>query len=136
MANSIDNITARQWTLYNFLRSNYKEGVYIDKFLISQVCGYPWNPKSNRNGREIENDVRAINDCDRIQKIIVSNKEGYKIGNREETLEYIKSRFMRDFKSLKLSWKLTNKVKMDGQTCLQLFGKERTTIEAFITIQE
>ena len=79
----------------------------------------------------MEADVRAINDSDVIQKIIVSDSTGYKIGNEKQVLDYLEKRFNRDFKSLKLNWKLTRKVRMDKQMRL-VFGSERDTIETFI----
>jgi hypothetical protein len=79
----------------------------------------------------MEADVRAINDCDIIQKIVVSDSTGYKIGNEAQVLDYLKKRFNRDFKSLRLNWKLAKKVKMNNQMRL-VFGSERDTIETFI----
>lgn len=63
----------------------------------------------------IRDDVRALNDCEKVDKIIVSSQKGYKIANKEEAEEYIKKRFARDYKSLKLNYKLVRKCQLNGQ---------------------
>ena len=124
-------LNTRQWDLYNYLKENYAEGIYISKYEICQALPYHYNFNVNetRMCRLLENDVRIINNSDIIQKIIVSNKHGYKIGNDAEITEYLNRRFRRDLKSLKLNWQLANKVALDGQMRLT-FGNERDVIEA------
>lgn len=126
-------LTTRQWDLYNFLKSQFEEGRYISK---KEICNalpqhYDFNTKQTRLCRIIENDVRAINECNIIQKIIVSNHNGYKIGSKEECERYIEKRFIRDLKNLKLNWALSKKMNLDGQMRLTI-NKERDFIEAFI----
>lgn len=121
----------RQWLLYGYLKSHYSEDKFISKKELAAACGYTFNEKNQRNCVDMESDVRTINDNDTIQKIIVSDSKGYKIGNEQQVLDYLSKRFARDFKSLKLNWKLTRKVKMDKQMRL-VFGSERDTIETFI----
>ena len=126
-------LTTRQWKLYNFLKENYEEGRYISK---DEICNglpeyYSINLKETRKCRSIESDVRTINFDDTIQKIIVSNKYGYKIGNEEECKKYIEKRFSRELKNLKLDWLLANKVGMNNQMRLQ-FANERDYIETFM----
>ena len=129
------NLTTRQWALYKFLKDNYKEGYYISKETICTWLPEYYQIRDNetRTCRTMEEDIREINNCDLIPKIIVSNKNGYKIGNKQECEKYIKKRFIRDLKNLKLNWKLKNKVEEDGQIRFT-FGKgfEREYIEAFI----
>ena len=128
-------LTTRQWDLYIFLKTYYKEGVYISKQTICRNLPqhYQIKDKETRTCRAIENDIRKINNSDLIQKIIVSNKNGYKIGSKEECEKYIEKRFLRDLKNLKLNWKLVDKVESDGQ-CRFTFGKgyERDYVETFI----
>ena len=126
-------LTTRQWDLYNFLKSQFEEGRYISK---KEICAnlpqhYEYDTKATRLCRTIENDIREINECPIIQKIIVSNHSGYKIGSKEECEEYIEKRFNRDLKNLKLNWALSKKVNLDGQMRLTI-NKERDFIEAFI----
>lgn len=124
-------LNTRQWLLYGYLKEHYTEDTFISKKELASACGYSFNDKSQRNCVDMEADVRAINDSDVIQKIIVSDSTGYKIGNERQVLDYLEKRFNRDFKSLKLNWKLTKKVRMDKQMRL-VFGSERDTIETFI----
>ena len=130
-----DNLTTRQWALYNFLKDNYEDGLYISKETICTWLPEHYQIKDNetRTCRTIENDIREINNCDLIQKIIVSNKVGYKIGNKEECLRYLKKRWDRDIKSIELNRKLSEKVGLDNQMRLT-FGKgfERDYIETFM----
>ena len=83
-------MTTRQWALYNFLKNNYQEGVYISKRTICDNLSEFYQIKKNetRACRIMENDIREINNSDLIQKIIVSNKQGYKIGTKEECNNY------------------------------------------------
>ena len=127
----IKNLNPRQWDLYNFLKANYADGIYISKLDIAKALPQHYEvTKTTRLLRAIESDIRAINECVIIQKIIVSNKTGYKVGNEAEVREYLNKRFKRDLKNLKLNWDLSRKVAMDGQMRL-VFGSERDTIESY-----
>lgn len=127
-------LTTRQWTLYNYLKDNYYNNKYISKKEICEALPQYYQIKDGekRTCVAIEYDIRAINESSVIQKIIVSNKQGYKIGNEEEVTAYLNKRFRRDGRNMKLNWKLANKVGLDNQTRLQLFGNERDYIETFV----
>ena len=131
-------LTTRQWALYNFLKDNYQENYYISKRTICTWLPEHYQIKENdtRMCREIENDVRKINSCDVIQKIIVSNKTGYKIGSQEECRKYLDKRFLRDLKNLKLNWKLQDKIENDEQMRFTFSNYERNYIETFISALE
>lgn len=125
-------LTSKQWLLYGYLKEHYCENEYISKEQISKDLGcYVFDKNKQRNAVDMEFDIRAINECDKIQKVIVSSKYGYKIGNKEQIEAYVKKRFERDFRSLKLNWKLAKRLNVDGQMKI-VFGKERDTIETFI----
>lgn len=131
MKQEVKNLTPRQWDLYNLLKDRFEDGVYISKAQICEALPQHYQMKqSTRLCRDIEHDIREINDCPIIQKIIVSNSKGYKIGNQAEVTEYLNKRFRRDYKSLKLNWALANKVALDGQMRLA-FANERDVIEAY-----
>lgn len=132
---SIDNmkriLNKRQWMLYRYLKRRFKDNIYISKKEICRDLGnYNYNENEKRLCRVIESDVRAINESDEIQKIIVSNHEGYKIGNKEEVEQYLNRRFNRDYENIKLNWKLAKKVSLDKQMRLT-FGNERDVIETY-----
>lgn len=127
------DLTTRQWNLYNYLKDNYDRNCYISK---KEICNalpqhYQIKEQETRTCRTLEYDIRAINNSNVIQKIIVSNRTGYKIGNEQEVTAYLNKRFRRDLKSLKLNWDLSRKVALDGQMRLA-FGKEKNVIETFI----
>lgn len=124
-------LNKRQWILYRYLKKRYKDNKYISKKEIcTDLKNYSYNENETRLCRTIESDVRTINESDEIQKIIVSNHEGYKIGNKEEVEQYLNRRFNRDYENIKLNWKLAKKVSLDKQMRLT-FGNERDVIETY-----
>lgn len=133
--NKQKELTTRQWKLYNYLKDMYNiNNKYISKREICEALPeyYQIKDGEKRTCVQIEFDIRAINESQTIQKIIVSNSKGYKIGNQEEVTQYLNKRFRRDGRNMKLNWQLANKVALDHQTRLQLFGNERDFIETFI----
>ena len=84
-------MTTRQWMLYNFLKDNYSDNKYISKKEICDALPEYFQIKDGetRVCRDIEFDVRDINADQTIQKIIVSNKEGYKLGNPSQVHDYV-----------------------------------------------
>lgn len=126
-------LTVRQWILYRYLKKNYADGVYISKKQICEdIKQYHYSATQTRMCREIEVDVRALNQSDEIEKIIVSNRVGYKIGNMKEVLEYLVTREKRDKKSLALTSKLWNKAKLNRQEQIDLDTDEITEVESFM----
>lgn len=126
-------LTARQYKLYEYLKEHYEEGVYISK---QQICKdlndfYKINEKETRVCRTLEEDVRKINDDDTLTKIIVSNKNGYKIGSKVEVQKYIKKRMLRDVKSINLTKKIAKKYKLDRQMQM-VWNSEKPMVETFI----
>ena len=92
-------LTTRQWNLYNYLKEN--TDIYLTKEqIVANVDGYKykdWQNEHNQNAfRQLRDDIRKINSNQtRIQKIIISNKVGYKLATEKE------------FESWKISqWKL------------------------------
>lgn len=133
--NKDSELTPRQWALYNYLKDIYNiNNKYISKKEICEALPQYYQIKDGekRTCVTIEFDIRAINESSVIQKIIVSNRDGYKIGNEKEVTEYLNKRFRRDGRNMKLNWQLANKVGLDKQTRLQLFGNERDYIETFM----
>ena len=126
-------LTTRQYKLYEYLKQNYEEGVYISK---QQICKdlsdfYKINEKETRVCRALEEDVRKINDDDTLTKIIVSNKNGYKIGSKVEVQKYIKKRMLRDVKSINLTRKIAKKYKLDRQMQM-VWNSEKPMVETFM----
>ena len=79
---------------------------------------------------QLTKDIRAINQSEAIQKIIISNSKGVKIANREEFAQYISAEFAAIFRKLARTRQKARKAGLDGQMRIVL-GNERDTIEAF-----
>ena len=76
---------------------------------------YFYNPEDQRVCRTIEADVSTINFSAHFDRIIVSNKKGYKIGNKEQIKAYIERLYKRDKKSLARTSVLRKKNSRDRQ---------------------
>ena len=112
----MQELTSRQWRLYEFLKERYSDTEYISKKDIAlNVDGYDANDKATRYLRDIEFDVHDINASEIIQKIIVSCHKGYKIGSPEQVHDYITSREIEAKKSLKHTYKLRHKAELNQQ---------------------
>lgn len=107
----------KEQALYNFLVENYDDEKYISKYEICQNLKdfYIYDPNDTRICREIERDVRTINFSGEFDKIVVSNRKGYKIGNKAQIKTYIDRLYKRDLKSLARTSILRKKNSRDGQ---------------------
>lgn len=81
-------LTTRQWNLYNYLKEN--TDIYLTKEqIVANVDGYTFNSWQNEHNQsaysQLRDDIRKINSNQtRIQKIIISNKVGYKLATEKE----------------------------------------------------
>lgn len=118
----------RQWELYHTLEEISKSSKkWVTKEEICTILStyYPRHAENNSEHNSsayamIRIDVREINKSDEVEKVIVSNKKGYKIATKEEAANYIEKRFRRDLKALKLDWHLKKKCNLDGQLNIDL----------------
>ena len=126
-------LTTRQWDLYNYLKLNYTDKDYIPKSdIVKNVLGYEVKEGETRYCRDIEFDVRLINENEKIQKIIVSSQKGYKIGTPKQVHDYLWSREIEAKRSLVLTYKLRHKAELNGQFRLQFGKSERSIIESYL----
>lgn len=126
----------RQEALYNFLVDNYDEERYISKKEICENLNeyYSFNPNDTRMCREIERDCHTINFSSEFDRIIVSSRKGYKIGNKEQIKKYIERLYKRDLKSLARTSVLRKKNSLDGQlTTDDNFGEVLSEIRVYIS---
>lgn len=127
----------RQWALYNYLKSRGNEWTYQEDIAKALPDWYapiePTNDYHNTKERHLmTKDIRAINESDVIQKVIISNpSKGVKIATAEEWQECIKREYISVFKRLKRIRTKERKGLLNGQTRL-VFKSERDTIEAFL----
>ena len=126
-------MTTRQWRLYTFLVDNYSEDRYISKKEIVDALPeyYEIKQGETRTCRDIEFDVRDINADTTIQKIIVSNSKGYKIGNPQQVADYVLGNIEACINNIKHYYRLKRKAQMNNQVRLK-FGQERDYIETYI----
>ena len=130
-------LNPRQWALYNLLKNNpdsYMTQADIVLKLYEHYgagAGIDWAMFHDSAARHtLTNDIRTINKSEVIQKIIISNRRGVKIANREEFERYISAEFASIFRKLARTRQKAKKAGLDGQMRIVL-GNERDTIEAF-----
>lgn len=128
------DLNSRQWALYNLLKNNpdrYIKQSDICKRLITHYPTYYGDNFHDSKARLLlTNDIRALNNNDTIQKIIISNKHGVKIASKAEFEQYISGQFAAVFRKLERTRKKARKAGLDGQMRITI-GKERDTVEAF-----
>lgn len=127
-------LTPRQWALYNLLKNNPDRTFKQIDIFYSLLEWYPWTESKNFHDSTarlaITADLRAINNSEIIQKIIISNKSGVKLASEAEFAKYIDGQFAAIFRKLERTRKKAKKAGLNGQM-RTVFGNERDTIEAF-----
>lgn len=97
-------LNERQTLLYTYLLQKgdqwtTQENVAYD---LSHCYNYYWSENFHDTGcRHImTNDIRAINDSDEIEKVIISSSKGIKLANEEEFAKYISKEYASVFQKL------------------------------------
>lgn len=131
----MSELTARQWELYNLLKNNPDK--YFQQEEIAALLNdfYPSgadapNFHDSAARVQITNDIRAINNSDVIQKIIITNSFGVKLASKEEFEKYINAQFAAIFRRLERTRKKAKKAGLDGQMRIA-FNQEHPVIEAY-----
>lgn len=129
-------LTPRQWKLYNFLKERGDQ--WTTQFDIACALSDHYDKSftadkfhDSRARLQITMDIRALNDSDVIQKIIMSSSKGVKIANESEFDKYIGREINAAVRRLMRAKRKAEKGNRDGQMRLVL-NKERDTIEAFL----
>ena len=128
------HLTPRQWKLLELIKTNS----FVGKRKTSQreICdalkefGYEWKEKdanTNDNCVAIWNDVKDINLSYETDKLIITDKNMYWVGNEEETYEFIEKKWHDLEARLIRYWAYLKKVKRHGQG--QLIDRKNKTIE-------
>lgn len=128
-------LNSRQWALYNLLKNNPDEALFEFEIALNLPQHYnDYNTPAffhDSPARHLMTaDIRAINNNDTIQKIIISTKDGVKLASKEEAERYIKSQYAAIFRKLRRVRTLERKAGVDGQYKIT-FGSERNVVEAF-----
>lgn len=129
-------LTPRQWALYNFLKERGDEWTtQLDiAYALKNYYDVSFEPDKFHDSKarlQLTMDIRALNDSDRIQKIIMSSSKGVKIANESEFDAYIGREINAAVRRLMRAKRKAEKGNHDGQMRLVL-NKERDTIEAFL----
>lgn len=128
-------LNPRQWAVYNLLKNN-PDRYYTQLDIVLRLqelftLDFTADTFHDSNARHtLTNDIRTINKCETIQKIIISNNKGVKIANSAEFEKYINAEFASIFRKLARTRQKAKKAGLDGQMRIVL-GSERDTIEAF-----
>lgn len=132
----INGLNDRQIDLYMYLLGKENEWSFQED--IAYALPHWYCPTTNgdfHNTKErnlMTKDIRAINDCPVIEKIIISNpSRGIKLATESEWEECIKREYASVFKKLKRIRAKERKGILNNQTRL-VFKSERDTIEAFL----
>ena len=131
----MSELNARQWRLYNHLKTNgdkwekQREIAHSLPDVYPIAAGQPFHDSGAR--LLMTKDIQTINKSDVIQKIIISSAQGVKLANKEEARRFISGKYSAVFDSLERVRKLERKAGLDGQARL-VFGREREIITAFI----
>lgn len=131
----MSELNARQWAVYNLLKSNpdrYLTQIEIAYALDDYYDTSFYNDQFHDSPARhlLTKDIRTINKSDVIQKIIISNSKGVKIASSAEFEKYINAEFASIFRKLARTRQKARKAGLDGQMRIVL-GNERDTIEAF-----
>lgn len=133
----MSTLNTRQWKLYEFLKEQGDQWTVQVKVAQALSEYYPVTEAEaldfhNCQARHmITNDIRAINDCPTIQKIIISGAKGIKIANSDEFDRYIGLEINSAVRKLMRAKKKAEKGNRDGQMRI-VFNSEREVVKAFI----
>lgn len=136
-------LTPRQWNVYVFLREYFVENpnTYVSKETLVNNFKLSFNLNPNQEEHNstayanLRKDIRAINECATIQKIIVSNRNGYKIANEKEAIAYYQKRRRDALKILCRVNDVKTRIKNNGQMrFVEDDSKARQVIETFMEI--
>lgn len=126
------DLNARQKTLYKWLLFGAEASphrYWSKETICTSLSDYYARHQENTSEHnsvvfcQLRKDVRAIN-FSGVEKIIVSNHEGYKIATQEEAERYVKRRLKSSLVSLKLYWNIKRKMNQNGQLDMTLHEVE------------
>lgn len=117
-----DKLTSRQWRLLDLIKINsvIEHRKTTQKEICESIDGYEWNDdeKCHDHCPAIWNDIKDINLSYETDKLIISDKFEYWIGNKEETNDFIDKLWNDLEPRLKRYWAYLKKVERDGQGIL------------------
>ena len=92
------------------------------------------NPNFNNSSarRLLTYDIRAISNCDSINKFVMSNKNGVALATEETYAEELEKEKTKILRMLKLYWKKVAKIKRNHQFAFDFENEDAKEIEALV----
>lgn len=140
-------LNSKQWRLYNFIKFITEQGRWTDKKEICTELNDLYSLQTTKNETsEINNcpaiyqDIKAINNSDEIEKIIIVDSNKIYLGSEQQCYDYAEKLKAKAIKLLKRSWTIHSKAISDGQgkiiSCqgnvITEESKARDFVEAFV----
>ncbi len=128
-----NDLTTRQWDLYQYLKSQTDYKHIRDIMAESELYGeVPEMDLNNSSGaRNLKKDIRALKRSGVIQTVILScSAKGIKLATKKEYKIYSERKWKAIKSVIKLQVTQDNKAGLDNQIRL-VFGNEKPIIEAF-----
>ena len=128
-------LNERQYALYNHLEAMGDKWTSQKEIALALIWYYPLFDEAKFHDSAARHimtgDIRAINQSDEIQKVIISGSRGIKLANQDEFARYIKSQYSSVFRRLKRVREKERKGRMDGQSYI-IGDAELAEINAFL----
>lgn len=129
-------LNERQIALYNFLKAQGDNWTLQIEVVYGLIEYYPFTDSNDKfhdstARHTLTADIRALNNSDAIQKVIISSGKGVKIATEEEWQAAIKREYISTFKKLKRIRQKERKGNMNGQLYM-LYETEQDIIQAFL----
>lgn len=129
-------LTPRQRALYKYLIKHSEEWVFQVKICTDLAEWYdlefPFMDFHNTKARHfLTADIRALNESDEVEVIILSGVKGVKIATKEEFEYYIKGEISAAIRRLKRAKQKIRKGHLDGQLKFET-TEDQAVIKAFI----
>jgi hypothetical protein len=92
------------------------------------------NPNFNNSSarRLLTYDIRAISNCDLIDKFVISNKNGVALATEKTYAEELEKEKIKILRMLKLYWKKVSKIKRNHQFVFDFENEDAKEIEALV----
>lgn len=129
-------LTDRQTRLYEFLLEN--DSCITQKEIAQLLYAYSfWDDDDNFHDslerHQITDDIRALNESDEVDVLIMSTGQGIKIANETEAYIYLRSQYGSIFRRLSRIRKMQKKAMNDGQGVINFdLQWEQNFVESFL----
>lgn len=135
--NKID-LNKRQKTVYAYLEVLNGESIKLKD--LCEELKYEFsdfeidNPNFNNSSarRLLTHDIRAISNCDLIDKFVISNKNGVALATEETYAKELEKEKIKILRMLKLYWKKVAKIKRNHQFVFDFESEDAKEIEALV----